>query len=66
LAVFGRHRRPVNGLLWKAPRSIDPTTNYLYSHSYIFNFGIPFVHTGIMSVSHVDPLVDIMPASTPA
>jgi hypothetical protein len=38
---------------------IDPTTNYLYSHSYIFNFGIPFVHTGIMSVSHVDPLVDI-------
>jgi Putative beta-barrel porin-2, OmpL-like. bbp2 len=39
--------------------TIDPTTNYLYSHSYIFNFGIPFVHTGIMSVSHVDPLVDI-------
>jgi hypothetical protein len=38
---------------------IDPTGDYLYSHSYIFNFGIPFVHTGIMSVSHVDPLVDI-------
>src|SRR3984893_16363312 len=39
--------------------TIDPTTNYLYSHSYIFNFGIPFVETGIMTVSHVDPLVDI-------
>ncbi|MGH6812134.1 MAG: outer membrane beta-barrel protein [Methylocella sp.] len=39
--------------------TIDPTTNYLYSHSYIFNFGIPFVHTGIMTISHVDPLVDI-------
>jgi putative OmpL-like beta-barrel porin-2 len=39
--------------------TIDPTTNYLYSHSYIFNFGIPFVHTGIITVSHVDPLVDI-------
>jgi hypothetical protein len=39
--------------------TIDPTTNYLYSHSYIFNFGIPFVHTGIMTVSHVDPLVDV-------
>ena len=39
--------------------TIDPTTNYLYSHSYIFNFGIPFVHTGVMTVSHVDPLVDI-------
>jgi hypothetical protein len=39
--------------------TIDPTTNYLYSHSYIFNFGIPLVHTGIMTISHVDPLVDI-------
>jgi hypothetical protein len=39
--------------------TIDPTTNYLYSHSYIFNFGIPLVHTGVMSISHVDPLVDI-------
>jgi hypothetical protein len=39
--------------------TIDPTTNYLYSHSYIFNFGIPFVHTGIMSISHIDPLFDI-------
>jgi Putative beta-barrel porin-2, OmpL-like. bbp2 len=39
--------------------TIDPTTNYLYSHSYIFNFGIPLVETGILSISHVDPLVDI-------
>jgi hypothetical protein len=39
--------------------TIDPTTNYLYSHSYIFNFGIPLVHTGIMTVSHVDPLLDV-------
>ena len=39
--------------------TIDPSTNYLYSHSYIFNFGIPLVHTGVMTVSHVDPLVDI-------
>ncbi|MGC2222261.1 MAG: outer membrane beta-barrel protein [Methylocella sp.] len=39
--------------------TIDPTTNYFYSHSYIFNFGIPLMHTGIMSISHVDPLVDL-------
>ena len=39
--------------------TIDPTTNYFYSHSYIFNFGIPFKHTGLMTISHVDPLVDI-------
>ena len=38
---------------------IDPTGDYLYSHSYIFNFGIPFKHTGIMTISHVDPMVDI-------
>jgi Putative beta-barrel porin-2, OmpL-like. bbp2 len=38
---------------------IDATGNYLYSHSYIFNFGIPLVHTGIMTISHVDPLIDI-------
>ncbi len=39
--------------------TIDPTTNYFYSHSYIFNFGIPLVETGVMTISHVDPLVDI-------
>jgi opacity protein-like surface antigen len=39
--------------------TIDPTTNYLYSHSYIFNFGIPLVHTGIMTISHVDPMLDV-------
>lgn len=39
--------------------TIDPTTNYLYSHSYIFNFGIPLKHTGVMTISHVDPMLDI-------
>lgn len=33
--------------------------NLLYSHSYIFNFGIPLVHTGIMTTSHVTPWLDI-------
>lgn len=39
--------------------TIDPTTNYFYSHSYIYNFGIPFQDTGILAIFHVDPLVDI-------
>ena len=39
--------------------TIDPTTNYLYSHTYIFNFGIPFKHTGVMTVSHVLPWMDV-------
>src|SRR6266446_5790462 len=33
--------------------------NLLYSHSYIFNFGIPFKHTGIMTTTHLNPIVDI-------
>lgn len=33
--------------------------NLLYSHSYIFNFGIPFKHTGIMTISHATPWLDI-------
>jgi hypothetical protein len=38
---------------------IDPTGDYLYTHSYIFNFGIPLVHTGIMTISHIAPWLDI-------
>jgi len=39
--------------------TIDPTTNFLYSHSYMYNFGVPFLETGVMTISHVDPMVDI-------
>ena len=33
--------------------------NLLYSHSYIFNFGVPFKLTGVAAVAHVIPEVDI-------
>lgn len=33
--------------------------NALYSHSYIFNFGIPFKHTGIMTTTHVNSVLDV-------
>lgn len=39
--------------------TIDPRTNYFYSHSYIFNFGLPLKDTGAMLVTHVSPLIDI-------
>lgn len=39
--------------------TIEPTTNPFYSHSYVFNFGIPFVQTGILSVTHVSPVLDV-------
>jgi hypothetical protein len=39
--------------------TIDPSTNYFYSHSYLFSFGIPFKHTGVMTVTHVNDVVDL-------
>lgn len=31
----------------------------LYSHSYIFNYGIPFKHTGVMATTHVNKQLDV-------
>ena len=39
--------------------TIDSTTNIFYSHSYIFNFGIPFKHTGLLAVLHANPMFDL-------
>ena len=39
--------------------TIDPSTNPFYSHTYIFNFGLPLKHTGILSTTHVNPLLDV-------
>ena len=38
---------------------IDPKTNPFYSHSYIFNYGLPFKHTGVLATAHVSPVVDL-------
>lgn len=43
---------------------IDPTGDFFYSHSYIFNFGIPFKHTGILTTVHVIPELDLMAGIT--
>src|SRR6266705_6673564 len=32
--------------------TIDPRTNFFYSHTYIFTFGIPFNHTGALATWH--------------
>jgi outer membrane protein OmpA-like peptidoglycan-associated protein len=39
--------------------TIDPSTDAFYSKSYIFNFGIPLKHTGVMAITHVNPTLDI-------
>ncbi len=37
---------------------ISAPDNPLYSHSYIFNFGVPLKHTGAMTVTHVNEMFD--------
>ena len=38
---------------------IDPKGNPFYTHSYIFNYGLPFKHTGVLATAHVSDLVDL-------
>jgi len=39
--------------------AIDPSANPFYSHSYIYNFGVPAVQTGLLTVTHATPMVDV-------
>jgi putative OmpL-like beta-barrel porin-2 len=40
--------------------TIDPRTNAFYSHTYIFNFGIPFNHTGALFTLHTTSWLDLI------
>src|SRR6184192_4456749 len=39
--------------------TIDPRANFFYSHTYIFNVGIPFNHTGAMVTFHATKWLDL-------
>ena len=39
--------------------TIDPRANFFYSHTYIFNFGIPFNHTGALATFHASKFLDL-------
>ncbi len=39
--------------------TIDPRNNVLYSHSYIFNFGVPLNDTGVLGIFHVNKYLDL-------
>jgi Putative beta-barrel porin-2, OmpL-like. bbp2 len=39
--------------------TIGPRTNFFYSHTYIFNFGIPFNHTGALATFHATKWLDL-------
>ena len=38
---------------------IDPKTNPFYSHSYIFNYGLPYKHVGALATAHVSDTIDL-------
>ena len=38
---------------------IDPSLNPFYSHSYMFYYGLPFVHTGALTTTHVTDMLDV-------
>lgn len=44
--------------------TIDPRANFFYSHSYIFNFGIPFNHAGALATLHATKWLDLMAGLT--
>ena len=44
--------------------TIDPRTNFFYSHTYIFNFGIPFNHAGALATLHATKWLDLMAGVT--
>ena len=37
---------------------INPSLNPFYSHSYIFNYGLPFKHLGLLATWHATPMFD--------
>lgn len=39
---------------------IDNTGNIFYSHTYSFNFGIPFNHSGVLATIHATKNLDVM------
>ena len=38
---------------------IDPAGNAFYSHSYIFNYALPYKHTGVLAIAHATALLDL-------
>jgi hypothetical protein len=44
--------------------TIDPRTNFFYSHTYIFNFGIPFNHTGALATWHATSHLNLVAGLT--
>lgn len=49
---FGQYPTPLGAEV------MDATGNFFYSHSYIFQFGLPYKHTGLLTTTHVNDTID--------
>jgi len=52
----------VTGGLFVTPmgyESLDPRENFFYSHSYVFDFGLPRKHAGVLATTHVGSALDV-------
>jgi outer membrane receptor protein involved in Fe transport len=52
----------VTGGLFVSPmgyESLDPRENVFYSHSYVFDFGLPRKHAGVLTTTHVGSALDV-------
>ena len=38
---------------------LDPSGNPFYTHSFIYNWGVTFFNTGIITETHVNPMIDV-------
>jgi hypothetical protein len=50
---FGQYPTPLG------EEVIDALGNTFYSHSYIFQYGLPYKHTGLLTTTHINDTVDL-------
>jgi hypothetical protein len=62
LPIIGEGGMDVTLGLFATPIGVEvipANGNYFYSHNYIFNFGLPFEQTGLLTVTHVNSTLDV-------
>jgi hypothetical protein len=50
---FGQYPTPIG------EEVIDALGNTFYSHSYIFQYGLPYKHTGLLTTTHINDTLDL-------
>ena len=61
LPVFTSGGTDIKVGLFSSPQgyeTLDPSTNPFYSHTYTYNYSVTFNHTGILTTTHINPVVD--------